>query len=140
MSKLRGLAALLTYLGAAAALSVTTALASPDVSRQGAHCPPLNRTTLAKRLANGKPIRLVFFATWCSDCASHLQDAAEATSGEVLAIAVFDTQAKVEKTLGRLGLSVPCAMDDGLARTLGVKVVPAERVITSADINVKGSP
>jgi len=96
-------------------------------------CPRLDREALRAKLASlksqSKKLNLVFFSTWCLDCKENLGKIAAHPSDDVLAIAVFDTQAKVEKTLRKLNYSISCAMDDGLAKTLGVKTVPARREI-----------
>jgi hypothetical protein len=97
---------------------------------QAQGCPPIDRALLRRRLEGGMELPLHFFSTWCSECAEGLTALKGVPGDTYLAIATFDTQAKVEKTLAKLGLAVSCAMDDGLARELGVKVVPARRIIT----------
>lgn len=97
---------------------------------QAQGCPPLDRALLRRRLEGGKELSLHFFSTWCSECAEGLAALKGVPSDSYLAIATFDTKAKVEKTLAKLGLVVSCAMDDGLAKELGVKVVPARRIVS----------
>jgi hypothetical protein len=104
-------------------------------SDAGVVCPPLDRAALRSRLArgdNGENVKLVFFSTWCSDCTAHLRGI-EGQQGAI-AVATFDTREKVEKTLSRMKIHVNCAMDDGLAKELGVKVVPADRILTPGTI------
>ena len=100
-----------------------------------ATCPPLDRNTLRQKLGAGKSLKIVFFSTWCGDCTKHLRNLETLSkSEEVLAIAVFDNQKKVEKALQSMKLAIPCAMDDGLAKSLGVTVVPAEKSIQLKDL------
>jgi hypothetical protein len=97
-------------------------------------CPPLDRVALKKQLQITPKIRLVFFSTWCADCLDHLRGMAKNPKSNDLAIAVFDSQNKVESSLTKMKLIVPCAMDDGLASKLGVKIVPAEKIVTLIDL------
>lgn len=100
-----------------------------------ATCPPLDRNLLRQKLGAGKSLKIVFFSTWCGDCTKHLRDLETLSkSEEVLAMAVFDNQKKVEKALQSMKLAIPCAMDDGLAKSLGVSVVPAEKSIQLRDL------
>jgi hypothetical protein len=79
-------------------------------------------------------MRVIFFSTWCADCLPHLREAfGKGKSQDAIAVAVFDTRAKAETTLAKLGIDAPCYTDDGLAKHLGVKVVPAERRIAGGE-------
>lgn len=100
-------------------------------------CPPLEMEELKKRLEAKKELHLVFFSTWCSDCVAHLKKVSlAAADGATLAIAVFDSPSKVEKTLSRLEFKFQCLFDEvGLSKKLGVKVVPFEKNITKEDLN-----
>jgi hypothetical protein len=90
----------------------------------GVVCPLVDRTALRSRLSRGESVKIVFFSTWCSDCTAHLRGL-DGQQGAIV-VATFDTREKAEKTLSRMKLKLNCAMDDGLAKELGVKVVPAE--------------
>ncbi len=88
-----------------------------------AACPPLSRDGLAQLLAK-RPIRkLVFFASWCGECRSHIVAADPKT--DVL-IAAFDEQKAAERVLARLELNVTCFTDQGLTSAFGVRSVPYE--------------
>jgi thiol-disulfide isomerase/thioredoxin len=106
----------------------STALAAAGSARFS--CPPLNREQLQKKLAEHGPLKMVFFSTWCSDCSKHIQALAKEPKEKHVAVATFDTQKKVENTLRALSLEIECVMDDGLASEMGVKVVPAERLLS----------
>ena len=104
-------------------------------STLSATCPLLDRHLLRQKLGAEKSLKIVFFSTWCGDCTKHLQNLEKISKSEdVLAVAVFDNQKNVEKVLQRMKLAIPCAMDDGLAKSLGVSVVPAERSIQLKDL------
>ena len=115
-------------LAVASLLSVGSSKDSPRLPTSEG-CPPLVRNEIKRTVPEGSRVKLVFFSSWCSECLPHLKAIEKEDSLPVLAIAVFDTQKKVEKTLSKLGLNIVCRMDDGLARQMGVKSVPFERVV-----------
>lgn len=90
-----------------------------------AACTELSPALLDEIVKKEGEKKLVFFSSWCSTCKDHLRpDAPQNT----MFIGVFD---KVERAQSALNKFVPgrkCYFDSGVAKKLGVKVVPAERV------------
>ena len=85
-------------------------------------CPPLDAEGLTKLTAGAERTDLVFFASWCGECAEHLRSL---PPGAVV-VAAFDERGTAEAALGKLGIQAPCYTDAGVAERLGVKAVPAE--------------
>jgi hypothetical protein len=52
-------------------------------------------------------------------------------ASQTLIVAAFDKFEKVDGTLTRLGIRMPCYLDEGLTRFLKVKSVPTEIEVTS---------
>lgn len=96
-------------------------------------CPPLDRKELGAKIQRYGPQKLVFFSTWCGDCVGHLKQSSKWSPETFIAIVAFDSRERAESSLSKMGIDIPCAMDDGIAKLLGVKVVPAERQLTSAE-------
>jgi hypothetical protein len=116
-------------------LSIESKGQEPITTTPSAKCPPLDRNLLRQKLGAERSLKIVFFSTWCGDCTKHLQNLVKLSKSEhVLAVAVFDDQKKVEKVLQSMKLAIPCVMDDGLAKSLGVSVVPAEKSIQLKDL------
>lgn len=94
-------------------------------------CPPITVAEL-KKLVSQSPtqrLRLVFFSSWCSDCAGHLKKIKPSDS--LVVIGAFDKRERIEKVVTHLKLSQPCYTDAGVGKLLKVTVVPAERVVDS---------
>ena len=98
-------------------------------------CPPLDRKELGTKIQKHGTQKLVFFSTWCGDCVAHLKQSSKWSPETFIAIVAFDSRERAEKSLSKMGMDIPCAMDDGIAKLLGVKVVPAERLLTLSDLN-----
>jgi thiol-disulfide isomerase/thioredoxin len=97
-------------------------------------CPPLDRKELATKIQKHGPQKLVFFSTWCGDCVAHLKQSSKGSPETFIAIVAFDSRERAENSLSKMGMDIPCAMDDGIAKLLGVKVVPAERLLNVAEL------
>ncbi len=94
-------------------------------------CPPIDLAGLRK-LVNERPkkeLHLVFFSSWCSDCAIHLKKINP--SDDVLVIGTFDKRKRIEKAVARLKLSQKCFTDAGVGKQLNVTVVPADRTVSA---------
>lgn len=96
-------------------------------------CMPLTPSGLAKLIETQRErtLQVVFFSSWCSDCAAHLK--ALKNTNEIL-IGAFDKRERIEKVVGKLGLKNPCYMDSGITARLGIKVVPASRLLSEKDL------
>lgn len=92
-------------------------------------CPPLDRKGLLKIIseAPSKKAELVFFSSWCSDCAVHLK---KVSQPEKIIVGTFDKQDRIEKTITKMNIHNRCFMDAGIAKVLKVSTVPTERVVT----------
>jgi thiol-disulfide isomerase/thioredoxin len=97
-------------------------------------CPPLDRKELSTKIQKHGPQKLVFFSTWCGDCVGHLKQSSKWSPETFVAIVAFDSRERAEKSLSKMGMDIPCAMDDGISKLLGVKVVPAERLLDLAEL------
>jgi len=99
----------------------------------GKTCTPLTPSGLAKLIETqrDRTLQVVFFSSWCSDCAVHLKSLKN--TDEIL-IGAFDKRERIEKVVGKLGLKNPCYMDSGITARLGIKVVPASRLLTEKDL------
>jgi hypothetical protein len=86
-------------------------------------CPPLNRDGLAQILAKRPVRKLIFFASWCGECRSHLLTSDP--SADIL-IAAFDEQSTAEQVVSRLKIKTPCYSDQGLTAHFHVRSVPFE--------------
>lgn len=100
-------------------------------------CPPMTTAGLEKRLSSGasESIRLVFFSSWCSDCAVHLKRLKP--SDEAIIIGIFDKRERIERAVSRLNLTQPCFTDAGVGKFLNVTVVPTERTVDLKVFNLK---
>lgn len=97
-------------------------VSSPAIA--GDRCPSASLETLKTQLAGKGETEIIFFATWCSECASHIK--APHGPGTIL-VSTFDEKGRAEKVLKSLGVTTPCYTDDGLSEALGVREVPAKR-------------
>lgn len=93
-----------------------------------------NEVSLAE--LQGRPVWLLFVATWCSGCRAEMPDvqaAAEANADglEVVAVYVGEGPAEVEDYVGRLGLTFDQVPDSRsqIAAAYGVMGVPAHYFI-----------
>lgn len=84
-------------------------------------CPKLDQAALRQMAQERGPLHLIFFASWCGECAKHLK--AE-HSGQTILIATFDEEAAAERAIRKLGIKTPCYFDDGLSEAFGIKSVP----------------
>jgi hypothetical protein len=92
-------------------------------------CPPLDRAGL-RRLLEASPekeLQLVFFSSWCSECAVHLKNL---NNPSAVLIGTFDKQPRIEKVVGKMKLSNLCFTDAGIGKILDIKTVPNERRVT----------
>jgi len=87
-------------------------------------CPAASMASLKAELAGKGERELIFFATWCSECASHIK---KPHGSETILVSTFDEKGRAEAVLKRLGIETPCFTDDGIAQSLGVREVPAQR-------------
>lgn len=92
-------------------------------------CPKLDEAGLAalsKSQDNeGKPIKVVFFASWCAACKEPLAAAKEPGT---IVVGAFDTAERIDAVATALGLEGRCYRDDGLTKALGVTGLPATRL------------
>lgn len=71
--------------------------------------------------------RLVFFASWCGSCLTHLHEArSQPKTGLVL---VFDEAPRGNQVLTSLGLSNDCVVSPDLVRRYGVSALPKAVVL-----------
>ena len=97
-------------------------VSSPAIA--GDRCPSASLETLKTQFAGKGETEIIFFATWCSECASHIK----APHGpDTILVSTFDEKGRAEKVLKSLGVRTPCYTDDGLSEALGVREVPAKR-------------
>ena len=89
---------------------------------QAVTCPPITFEGLKERFA-GRSVHLIFFASWCASCQSHL---AEYPKNAVF-IATFDEQRRAEAVINHFGVDAPCFTDVDIASHYGIKAVPADR-------------
>ena len=94
-------------------------------------CPPIDIAGLSKLVHDhpNKSLRLVFFSSWCSDCAVHLKKINQ--SNDVIVIGTFDKRPRIEKAISRLNLSQKCFTDAGVGKHLNVTVVPSDRTVSA---------
>jgi peroxiredoxin len=94
----------------------------------------------------GKPIWLVFGATWCANCRAEAPDVgtvATAYSGRVTVVSIYvgESTSTVQDYVGRLGLDYPQVPDPNsrIAAAYGVVGVPAHYFIDSTGVvrNIK---
>lgn len=85
-------------------------------------CPLLNQEGLAKLARERGPLKLVFFASWCGECLTHLRQAQDKNT---LLIAAFDEKKAAERVIAKLAPRSECYLDDGLAAAFKVDGVPA---------------
>lgn len=99
----------------------------PFALAAAAVCTPTTPSQLHKLVANADATELVFFASWCGDCRSHLT---KPHHGATLLVAAFDEKPLAEKTLDALKVATRCVFDVGIAEHYGVKFVPQSIKIT----------
>lgn len=85
-------------------------------------CPTLNQVGLAKLARERGPLKLVFFASWCGECLTHLRQAQDKNT---LLIAAFDEKKAAERVIAKLAPRSECYFDDGLAAAFKIDGVPA---------------
>lgn len=114
-----------------------SAAAATSATSAAVQCEPLTPAELAQRMraSNAPSFQLIFFSSWCSDCAVHLK---KLENNKTILVGTFDKRERIEKIVAKLGLKNPCFMNSGLAERLGVKVVPAERSVTLEQLNSQG--
>lgn len=98
-----------------------------------AACPDLKVETL-KKLINphkAKKLELVFFSSWCSDCAVHLKTL---KNNSAVVVGAFDSRERIERVVNKLAVQNACFMEAGLVKRLGIRVVPATRLLGWDDI------
>ena len=81
---------------------------------------------IAENLKNRGDANVIFFASWCASCKPHLE--AKYDDATVF-VAVFDEQKRAEKVLNALKIEGICFTSDEFARDLGVRSLPAARII-----------
>ena len=84
-------------------------------------CPNLDVAGLKRLVANRKVTPVIFFASWCTECAVHLRQ--KLASGTLL-IATFDERRAAEVVLKQLAITAPCYLDQGIASAYQVKSIP----------------
>lgn len=99
-----------------------------------AACPSIGWSDLQRRFA-GRDIHLVFFASWCANCQSHLASYPKNT----IFIATFDKRERAELVIKQFGITVPCFTDTDIARELNVRAVPAERDVRMPGGKIQGA-
>lgn len=87
-----------------------------------AACPTLSPAQLKDHLRREGDTKIVFFASWCSDCRENLGQ--EQPPG-TLFVAAFDEREAAEKVIARFRPSATCFTSDALAEQFGVKSLPA---------------
>ncbi|MEN9836088.1 MAG: hypothetical protein RL011_2281 [Pseudomonadota bacterium] len=95
---------------------------SGPLAEAGELCPKLGQAGLAKLARERGPLKLVFFASWCGECLSHLRNA---QGKNTLLIATFDEKLAAERVIAKLAPKSECYLDDGLASFFKVEAVPA---------------
>lgn len=94
-------------------------------------CHETSLETLKKKAANaGKPLKLVFFSSWCPSCKDSLDK--NSKDDQVLFVASFDNREAANKVARKYALGEQRCIfdvDDALSRQLEVSGVPAERTI-----------
>lgn len=89
-------------------------------------CATLGPANVQAALGGRPKTEVVFFASWCAECREHLE---KAKAPNAIVVATFDEKDAAEKVVAKLGVKAPCFVDDGLAKELGVKSVPATLVL-----------
>jgi thiol-disulfide isomerase/thioredoxin len=87
-----------------------------------AACPTLAPAQLKDHLRPEGDTKLVFFASWCSDCRESLGK--EQPPG-TLFIAAFDEREAAEKVIARFRPDATCFTSDAIAEQFRVKSLPA---------------
>lgn len=85
-------------------------------------CPELASADLQQHLRQDGDTKIVFFASWCSDCRENLGK--EQPPG-TLFVAAFDERAAAEKVMTRFRPGATCFTSDALAERFGVKSLPS---------------
>jgi hypothetical protein len=113
-------------------LTVLFASCCTAYADHGTSCPPLDRAQLQRLFTASlsSPLQLIFFSSWCSDCASHLKQLTTDEHKDKILVGTFDKQPRIEKVVSRLGLKQKCFTDSGLGKILKVSTVPTERILT----------
>ncbi len=91
-------------------------------------CQPLTDEILHKIETDGpKPIRLIFFSSWCSCCKDRIvADYPEKT----YLIGVFDSDENIQRAYQHQPAKYPCYFDHGLAeKKYNIRFLPEERIL-----------
>ncbi|RRD47200.1 TlpA disulfide reductase family protein [Tessaracoccus sp. OH4464_COT-324] len=117
-------------------VSVAGAQPAPKV---GQPAPPFSAPTLdgAPALRAGKPVWLVFMASWCQQCrveAPDIQEAAELGEVNVVAVYLGEDEEKVRDYAKRVGLTFAAIPDpeQKLAAAYGVRSIPTHYFIDAS--------
>lgn len=108
------------WLTIAALLSVTTPAAAVT-------CPETDMQSLRAELKGQGETTIVFFASWCSSCSANLT---KSHSASTIFVAAFDERKAAEAVADHYKITGRCFTDRDIAETLGVKALPASRVVT----------
>ncbi|MFD1331398.1 TlpA family protein disulfide reductase [Methylopila musalis] len=120
--------------GAASAEDIAFAPFAPPapISAPTLQLPGLDGAPIALTARPDKPVLLHFFATWCAPCRAELPElarfvAANAKRITVIGVDVGEPAMRVARFVGPFALGFPVAVDEdrGVARALGVKVLPS---------------
>lgn len=99
-----------------------------------AECKKINEAEFNSLLQEKKPIELIFFSSWCSDCKDDLIKLADSTNilkNNIIIINTFDRPEKGYLALKVLNIDYPCYFDNDkkLTKKYNIKSVPAHIII-----------
>ena len=100
-------------------------------------CPDLDVFGLKSLVATRKVTPVIFFASWCSECAAHLR---QTLAPGTLLIATFDERHAAEAVVKQFAVTAPCYLDHGIAGVYRVKSVPMTLWLDHAGVPASLAP
>lgn len=94
-------------------------------------CSPMDAKQFNEHLNQKKNLDVIFFASWCSACKTHLSQPHSASS---ILVASFDEKGRAEEALSFLKIKdIPCIYDkeNSIAKSLGVTNLPKQLSLTA---------
>lgn len=91
-----------------------------------ARCPEITYQQLREAWRGRGPIELIFFATWCPECAASVQ---KVHTDKTVLISTFDERARAEAVLTKLEIKTTCVTGIDIAEKLGIRELPATKTI-----------